>query len=110
MRNSFFSKAVLIAASLTVAVPALANDFEAISVSVLTHDLDLNDASDIARLEIRMNRAAAAACDPGGVRGVAERRGYAACKAVAMQSGRAQLQRVMASVAGGNGTLLAARR
>lgn len=65
MRN-FFSAAVVVAASLTVAAPACATDFDAVSTSVITSDLDLGDAGDIARLDRRLVRAADAACaDPG---------------------------------------------
>lgn len=110
MRNSFFSKAVVVAASLSVASPVLATDFDAISVNVPTHDLDLGNASDVARLEIRLNRAAHAACDSGSERGLAERRLYDACKASALEGTRVQMQREIALASGGDEMRLASRR
>ncbi|WP_435417641.1 UrcA family protein [Parerythrobacter aurantius] len=71
--------AILIAAALAVfTVPAVAG--EATTITVRTGDLDLNKASDLDRLDLRINRAIRSACGTGSRR-VEDIRAEQACRA-----------------------------
>lgn len=103
--------ASLIAAAMLAAVApaAAARDHDAISIGVSTEDLDLTDASDLARLNARVNRAAAQACAAGSVGGVGGLRATGTCRTQAVDAARAWMGRLTALTSGGS-SRIAARR
>lgn len=107
--RALLSSAFLAAAAILAAAPVAASDYDAISIGVSTDDLDLTDASDLARLNARVNRAAAQACAAGSMGGVAGQRATGACRAQAVDAARARVGRVAASISGGS-SRIAARR
>lgn len=110
MRKSFLSSVMLIAASLAATPPAVANDFDAVSITVETGDLDLSKPSDVARLNSRLGRAASAVCADGSGNGSAGRNAFNLCKTDALSAARAQVATTIASRSADGGTLVAARR
>lgn len=108
--RQFTLSAAAVLVLLTTAPAAAASDRDTMSVTVAMSDLDLGKASDLARLDARINRAANVVCGSGDVRGTQARNSFTNCKTAAMRAARTQTERAVASATGAAPKVLASRR
>jgi UrcA family protein len=105
-----FTLLPILALALGAATPALANH-EAVSVAVLTADLDLSRPAHMERLRSRLNRAASDVCEVSGEGGVHARTLFNSCRQDALKAASLQAERVIAAAnVGGAAQVKTARR
>jgi UrcA family protein len=103
-----FTLLPILALALGAATPALAN--EAVSVPVLTADLDLSNPADAERLRSRLNRAANDVCEVRGERGAHAQMLFNSCRQDALKAASLQAERAIAANTGGGAQVRTARR
>lgn len=108
MRGINFIIVAALAASATAATAGTSD--ETISVSVVTHDLDLANAADAVRLGRRLDRAATDVCQEPGSRGVRAYAAFQSCRKRAREGARVDADRALAAARVGGGAVVSARR